>query len=174
MLSQLQCNSAAERIRSIAKSNDLIGKRTRDLPACSRLPEPTTLSTDDIKAAWELVLMASSIDVPASSYYFHIFVCMTSSFLVVSVLRGYFPCSIEPATYRRNSVIVASSRLSSVLLRVRDSPPYIKHGGSIVLQNFNCMSYVVLCSKVIFVFPHTYWTFVSLWFIYSWAFSIYI
>jgi hypothetical protein len=27
----------------IEKSNDLIGNRTRDLPACSILPQPTTL-----------------------------------------------------------------------------------------------------------------------------------
>jgi hypothetical protein len=34
---------ATERIRSIEKSNDLIGIRTRDLPACSIVPQPTTL-----------------------------------------------------------------------------------------------------------------------------------
>jgi hypothetical protein len=33
----------AGRIRSIEKSNDLIGNRTRNLPACSRVPQPTTL-----------------------------------------------------------------------------------------------------------------------------------
>jgi hypothetical protein len=33
----------AGRIRSIEKSNDLIGNRTRDFPACSILPRPTTL-----------------------------------------------------------------------------------------------------------------------------------
>jgi hypothetical protein len=30
-------------IRSIEKSNELIGNRTRDLPACSIVPQPTTL-----------------------------------------------------------------------------------------------------------------------------------
>jgi hypothetical protein len=30
-------------VRSIEKSNDLIGNRTRDLPACGILPQPTTL-----------------------------------------------------------------------------------------------------------------------------------
>jgi hypothetical protein len=34
-LSQPQGRSAAGRIRSIVKFNDLIGNRTRDLPACS-------------------------------------------------------------------------------------------------------------------------------------------
>jgi hypothetical protein len=33
----------AGRIRSIEKSSDLIGTRTRDLPACSIVPQPTML-----------------------------------------------------------------------------------------------------------------------------------
>jgi hypothetical protein len=33
----------AGRIRSIEKSNDLIGNRICDLPACSVVPQPTTL-----------------------------------------------------------------------------------------------------------------------------------
>jgi hypothetical protein len=35
--------SAAGRIRSIEKFNDFIGNRTRDLPARSIVPQPTTL-----------------------------------------------------------------------------------------------------------------------------------
>jgi hypothetical protein len=38
-----QGHSAAGRIRSIDKSNDLIENRTRYLPACISVPEPTTL-----------------------------------------------------------------------------------------------------------------------------------
>jgi hypothetical protein len=34
-LSRPQGHSAAGRVRSIEKSNDLVGNRTRDLPACS-------------------------------------------------------------------------------------------------------------------------------------------
>jgi hypothetical protein len=34
--------STAGRIRSIEKSNDLSGNKTRDLPACSIVPQPTT------------------------------------------------------------------------------------------------------------------------------------
>jgi hypothetical protein len=34
--------SAVGRIRSIEKSNDLVGNRTRDLPTCSIVPQPTT------------------------------------------------------------------------------------------------------------------------------------
>jgi hypothetical protein len=36
----------AGRIRSIEKSNDLIGNRTRDLPACSIVPQPTKLTCE--------------------------------------------------------------------------------------------------------------------------------
>jgi hypothetical protein len=42
-LSQPQGHSAAGRIRSIKKSNDLIGNQIRDLPAYSIVPQPTTL-----------------------------------------------------------------------------------------------------------------------------------
>jgi hypothetical protein len=36
-------HSAAGRSRSIVKSNDFIGNQIRDLPACSIVPQPTTL-----------------------------------------------------------------------------------------------------------------------------------
>jgi hypothetical protein len=39
-LSRPQGHSAAGRIRSIEKSNDLIGIRTRDFPDCSIVPQP--------------------------------------------------------------------------------------------------------------------------------------
>jgi hypothetical protein len=39
-LSRPEGHSAAGRIRSTEKSNDLIGNRTRDLPACSLVPPP--------------------------------------------------------------------------------------------------------------------------------------
>jgi hypothetical protein len=42
-LSRPQGHSAVGRIRSSEKSSDLIGIRSRDLPACSIVPEPTTL-----------------------------------------------------------------------------------------------------------------------------------
>jgi hypothetical protein len=42
-LSRTQSHSAAGRIRSNEKSNELIGNRTRDLPACSTVLQPTTL-----------------------------------------------------------------------------------------------------------------------------------
>jgi hypothetical protein len=42
-LSRAQGHCATGRIRSIEKLNYLIGNRTRDLPACSTVPQPTTL-----------------------------------------------------------------------------------------------------------------------------------
>jgi hypothetical protein len=42
-LSRRQGHIAVGRIRAIEKSNDLIGNRTRDLPAFSIVPQPTTL-----------------------------------------------------------------------------------------------------------------------------------
>jgi hypothetical protein len=42
-MSRPQDHSAAGRIRSTEKSSELIGNRTRDLPACSIVPQPTTL-----------------------------------------------------------------------------------------------------------------------------------
>jgi hypothetical protein len=44
--------SAAGRIRSIEKSNDLIGNWTRDLPACSIVPQPTTLPLAPSALVW--------------------------------------------------------------------------------------------------------------------------
>jgi hypothetical protein len=40
-LSQPQGHSAAGRFMSMKNSNDTIGNRTRDLPACSAVPQPT-------------------------------------------------------------------------------------------------------------------------------------
>jgi hypothetical protein len=42
-LSRTQGHSAAGRLRSIKKYNDFIGNRTRGLPACGIVPQPTTL-----------------------------------------------------------------------------------------------------------------------------------
>jgi hypothetical protein len=42
-LSGPQTHSAAGRIRSIEKSNELVGYRTRGLPSCSIVPQPATL-----------------------------------------------------------------------------------------------------------------------------------
>jgi hypothetical protein len=41
--SRPQAHSEAARIRSIENSNNLIGNRSRNLPACSIVPQPTTL-----------------------------------------------------------------------------------------------------------------------------------
>ena len=38
-----RANSTAGRIMSMKNSNDTIGNRTRDLPVCSAVPQPTAL-----------------------------------------------------------------------------------------------------------------------------------
>ena len=43
-LSRPQGHSAAGRILSRANSNDTIGKRAHDLPACSAVPHPTIIN----------------------------------------------------------------------------------------------------------------------------------
>jgi hypothetical protein len=47
-LSRPQAHSAAGSVRSIEKPNDLIVIRTRDLQACSLVPQPTTLPSATI------------------------------------------------------------------------------------------------------------------------------
>jgi hypothetical protein len=49
-LSRPHGHSAAGRIRSIEKCNDLIGIRKRDLPARSIVPQPTTLPCASVLA----------------------------------------------------------------------------------------------------------------------------
>jgi hypothetical protein len=48
-LSRPQGHSAAGRIRPIEKSSDLIENRTRDIPACCVVPQPTTLPRAPVK-----------------------------------------------------------------------------------------------------------------------------
>jgi hypothetical protein len=45
-LSRPHGHIAAARIRSFEQRNDLIGNRTRDIPACSIVPQPTMLLRD--------------------------------------------------------------------------------------------------------------------------------
>jgi hypothetical protein len=40
-------------IKSIEKSSDLIGIGTRELPACSVVPQPITLQRAPIRVAWK-------------------------------------------------------------------------------------------------------------------------
>jgi hypothetical protein len=52
----------AGRIRPIEKSSDFIGIPTRDLPACSKVPQPTMVPTADILLkGWMADLMAESL-----------------------------------------------------------------------------------------------------------------
>jgi hypothetical protein len=45
-LSRLQSHSVTARITSVKNSNNTIGNRTRDLPACSAVPQPTVPQGD--------------------------------------------------------------------------------------------------------------------------------
>jgi hypothetical protein len=59
-LSGFEGHSAAGRIRLIEKSNDLIGNRTRDLPARSVVPQPTTLKLGILKNLSKFIICLSS------------------------------------------------------------------------------------------------------------------
>jgi hypothetical protein len=60
MLSRSRGYSTAARIRSIEKSNDLIGIRIRDLPACSIVPQPTTLPRARVRDSIANVAVAAN------------------------------------------------------------------------------------------------------------------
>jgi hypothetical protein len=54
-LSRPLVHSAVARIRSIEKSNYIIGNRIRGLPACSILPKPTTLRVPHYLSGFEQI-----------------------------------------------------------------------------------------------------------------------
>jgi len=69
-LSQPQGHSEAGRIMSMKESNDTIGNRTRDLPTCSAVPQPTAppaacpghaAVSYIIQPAWESKLVSFSV-----------------------------------------------------------------------------------------------------------------
>ena len=54
---QPQNHSAARRIMSMKNLNDTIGNRTRDLPTCSAVPQPTTPPRAPIRVALEVYII---------------------------------------------------------------------------------------------------------------------
>jgi len=54
-LSRSQGHSAAGMIISMKNSNDTIGNRTRDLPACSAVPQPTAPPRASIYIKWSCI-----------------------------------------------------------------------------------------------------------------------
>jgi hypothetical protein len=56
-LSRPQGHSAAGEFRSTENSNDLIGNRTRDLPAFSIVPQPTTLPRAPQTVSYSIVYL---------------------------------------------------------------------------------------------------------------------
>jgi hypothetical protein len=57
-LSDPQAHSATGRIKSNEKSNDLIGYRTRDLQACSIVPQPITLQRAILEQGLQIIRAA--------------------------------------------------------------------------------------------------------------------
>jgi hypothetical protein len=96
----------AERIRSIEKSNNLVGNRTRDLAACSIVPQPTTLPRTPVVVVVVVVVVI----------YFKI-ISELVTFDIVLLLRKYgilvspMPCT----SYRVSSAFGRSAQ--KLLLR---------------------------------------------------------
>jgi hypothetical protein len=76
--------------------------------------------------------MVHSVDVPDNLSSFRAFVCPTSSLVVVSLFRRFISCPMIPATFHRSRTFAASNCLSSVLLRVHVSLPYIRHDSAMI------------------------------------------
>jgi hypothetical protein len=55
-LSRPQCHSAARRIMSMKNANDTVGNRTRDLPACSTVPQSTAPGRATLKHPGFMIL----------------------------------------------------------------------------------------------------------------------
>jgi len=73
-LSRAQSHNGAGRIMPMNISNDTIGNRTRDLPACRAVPQPTALPTLDVTCSntqihfCELVLLTKHTEVYTVQY----------------------------------------------------------------------------------------------------------
>jgi hypothetical protein len=99
-MSRPQGHSAAGRIRSIEKFH-LIGTRTRDLPACSIVPQPTMLPRAPI-----LALLHKVIRVPGLERYFFI-----------SVERCEFFCKLDNIENRIRVHMLVKAKFTSVSTR---------------------------------------------------------
>ena len=72
-MSKPQGHCAAGRIMSMKKSNDTIGNRTRDLPACSAVPQPTAPPRAPIQLLVDGVLTPKYVGV--IRYKFTVLIC---------------------------------------------------------------------------------------------------
>jgi hypothetical protein len=93
-LSRLQGHSALERFRLIKKSNDRIGDRTRDLPGCSIVPQPTTLPYSYIPVLDEFRLVRA---ITKQNPYIFSEVTLRSHPLLVVILRPAFVSCHSPS-----------------------------------------------------------------------------
>jgi hypothetical protein len=90
-LSQPQGHSAAGRIRSSEKSNDLIGIRTRNLPACSVVPRPTTLPRAHPPQPEKMVVASGNTE--SKKLEKNLKYCMTEPLAQVVSRRKYPRCT---------------------------------------------------------------------------------
>jgi hypothetical protein len=109
-LSRPQGHSSAGRIRPIRKSNDLIGNRTRYLPACSIVPQQSMLSSAP-GCHINLHFYICSFERPSAAVIFQrCWVCILAGkpCILTEVYHG-FPQSVLPWCYL-NYVTTASLR----------------------------------------------------------------
>jgi hypothetical protein len=92
-----QGHSAAGRIRSIEKSNNLIGIRTLDFPACSILPQPTALprapvnSSSHVYCCHDMYISRGLVRLTLLQYYRLCGLVVRSSWLQIQGSRVRFP-----------------------------------------------------------------------------------
>jgi hypothetical protein len=141
-----QGHSAAGKIRSIEKSNDLIGNRTRDLPACSIVPQPTTLpragnwSFYDYIVMWQQSeLLTVSLNKP-----------QTNKHMKSTVFLGITPCSTLKKKRRSagtNRHQLKNRKMSTTLLATRFQAGFLlglffdsEYGGDMFFRNVGWLS----------------------------------
>jgi hypothetical protein len=91
-------HSAAGRIRSVEKSNGLFGNRTRDLPSCSIMTQPTMLSRAPFEAVyleikiWVFLIFCISQFVNISSYVKDLISRGTPIFCLLTMYTNLYRC----------------------------------------------------------------------------------
>jgi hypothetical protein len=102
-LSRPQGHSAVGRIRWIEKSND-IGNRTRDLQACSIVPQPATLPRAPMYTVYTACFKTNTAFYPQSICVFHMVLTINSDWWVSvsqsqqnhSPVEGEWPLVVRP------------------------------------------------------------------------------
>ena len=89
-LSRLQDHSAAGRIMSMKVSNNTIGNRTLDLPACSAVPQPAAPPR-----APEYIILQSNTTLSILLFPSYIFIFMDVSFTGIYNIRVRRPRCVQ-------------------------------------------------------------------------------